>query len=356
MNESLTARGVAELVAGVLEGDPDARIDSIAALDSAGPNELSFARDEKYLAKLAKCKAGVVLIPKDSISDSAQMTLIRVDDVQVALSTLLEHFAPQEDLPAIGVHDSAVVSPDAELADDVRIGPGVVIAAGAKIGRRTALLARVSIGPRAEIGEDALFYEGVSVRWGCKVGKGVRIGPNTVIGYDGFGYYLSDGVQQKIPHAGNVVLEDGVEIGACTCIDRAKFGSTRIGAGTKIDNLVQIGHNVQMGRACILAALVGIGGSTRLGDHVILLGHVGIRDNISIGSGVMCGAYTAVAEDVPAGKKMFGIPAIPGREKFRQISLTSRLRELFSGFRDLEKRLSALEPSEDHQKSRDDRR
>lgn len=347
-NEQLTTARIAQIVGGTLQGDPSVVIDSIASVRSAGPKDITFAADDKRGTQLAGSQAAAAIVGQSARAPDVAMPLVRVPNVQQAIAKLLEYLSEPEDLPAVGVASSAVVSPAAELAKDVRIGPGVVIGPGAKIGRGTALLANVSIGSDVQIGRDVVLWEGVSVRRGCKVGDRVRIGSNSVIGYDGFGYYFAEGKHHKIPHIGDVVIEDDVEIGACSCIDRAKFGSTRIGAGSKIDNLVQIAHNVQVGRDCVIASLSGIAGSATLGQYVALGGHVAIRDNINIGTGASCAAYTGVIEDVPDGQAMFGIPAVKFRAKFREISFTRRLPELFKRVGELEKRQEARESSKDH--------
>lgn len=345
----LTVRRVAELIGGTVEGDDSGRIESVSALDSAGPADVTFATDEKRLARVGECRGGALIVPKSAeLPHPSPVPLIRVEDVRSAVALLLGHLSPPPDLPPLGVDPTARISPDAQVGEGVRIGPGVVVASAAKIGRGSTLCANVSIGLNADLGEDVLLYEGVSVRRDCILGNRVIVGPNSVIGYDGFGYYQDAGVHHRIPHIGNVVIEDDVEIGACSCVDRAKFGTTRIGAGTKIDNLVQIAHNVQIGRGCMLAAQCGIAGSAKLGDYVVFGGNVGIRDNITIGDRVTCAAYTAVANDVPDGQTLFGIPAIPAREKFRQISLTNKLPQLVQRVRALEERLKGVESAEDH--------
>ena len=347
-DELLTAGRIAELLGGTVEGSPSVAIKSIAAIDLAGPDDVTFAGDDRRVAQLANSRAGAAIVAASARTQDAPMPLIRVQDVNVAVAKLLERMSRQEDLPPVGVDPGATIADNAQLGPEVRIGPGVVVGPGAKIGPGSALLANVSVGSDVEIGRDAVICEGVAIRRGCRIGHRVRIGPNSVVGYDGFGYYFADGTHHKIPHIGNVVIEDDVEIGACSCIDRAKFGSTRIAAGAKIDNLVQIAHNVQVGRGCILASLSGVAGSSSLGQFVVLGGHVGIRDNIKLGNGVTCAAYTAVAEDVPDGLTMFGIPAIPARDKFREISLVRKLPELVKRVGELEKRLEALDSSEDH--------
>ena len=347
-DELLTVGRIAELVGGTVDGDASGRIHSIASLESAGADEVTFAADNQRLARLADCKAGAAIVAKSAGAASATMPLIRVENVQVAVATLLGHLKTDDDRPPVGIAETAIVAADAQLDKDVRIGPGAVIGSGAKIGRSSTLCANVVIGQNVELGQDVLLCEGVVIRRDSAVGDRVVIGPNSVIGYDGFGYYFADGQHRKIPHIGNVVIEDDVEIGACSCVDRAKFGSTRIGAGTKIDNLVQVAHNVQIGRGCLLAALCGIAGSSKLGEQVVLGGSVGIRDNIALGDGVTCGAFSAVYGNVPDGQTLLGIPAVEAKQKIRQILLTAKLPKFVERIRELEKRLSALESSEDH--------
>lgn len=344
---SMTVQTVADWVGGTVEGDPSLVLDGIAPLESAGARELTFAADEKWAARLGVCKAAAVIVGK--FPPSAPMTLIRVPDVQAAVAALLAKLASPQDRPPAGVHPTAIVAPDANVAPDAAIGPRVTIGARAKIGPRCVLGAGAYIGADVELGEDTVLDPGVVIRYGCVLGKGVQIGANTVIGYDGFGYYTAGGVHHKIPHVGNVVIEDDVEIGACSCVDRAKFGSTRIGAGTKIDNLVQVAHNVQIGRGCILASMVGVAGSAQLGDYCIVMGNAGIRDNIKLGNGVKCSAFAAVAADVPDGGVVAGIPAAPAREMFRIVQATAKLPETLKRIRDLEARLATLESSKHNQ-------
>ncbi len=342
----LTVRQVAELIGGTVEGDDTVQLDGVAAIDSAGGSDLTFATDEKHAARLAGSKAGAAIVSRSQ--PAAAIPLIRVDDVQAALAGLLEHLAEPEDLPPVGIHASAVVAPDAEIADGAAIGPGVVIGPRAKVGRSCALCANATVGADVELGEEVVLHESVVVKYGCKVGNRVRIGPNSVIGHDGFGYYTTGGVHHGIPHIGNVVIEDDVEIGACSCVDRAKFGSTRIGAGTKIDNLVQVAHNVQIGKGCLLAGQAGVAGSAKLGRYVVLGGHAGIRDNISLGNRVQCSAFAAVAADVPDGQIVAGMPAEPAKEKMRAVMAQKKLPELLKRVKKLETRLNALESPEDH--------
>ena len=347
MGEVLTVRVIAELVGGRLEGDETVSIRAMAAIESAGAGEITFAADQKRAARLSGSKAAAAIVAADA-AVSVGMPLIRVGDVQAAVAKLLGHWAGQPDRPAAGVHPSAVVARDAQIADTAAIGPGVTVGGGAGVGARTILRAGVSVGRGARIGADCMLAEGAIVCHDCVIGDRVIIGPNSVIGWDGFGYYYADGRHNKVPHIGNVVIADDVEIGACSCVDRAKFGSTRIGAGTKIDNLVQVAHNVQVGRNCILAAQVGIAGSASLGDGVIIMGHAGIRDNVAIGNGVQCAAFAAIASDVEDGQVVAGIPAREAKEALRIVQAWPKLPELLKRVRELESRIKTLESSTDH--------
>lgn len=347
MNRKITLQEVAELVGGRLEGDGSVAIEGIASLEEAQDRHLTFVAEAKHLPRLAASKAAGALAGEFAIP-SPTMPLIRVGNVQAALAALLAKLSPGDDLPPRGVHLTATVAPDAQLSQDVAVGPGAVVGSRAIIGRGSVLCANTTVGADVVIGENTILFEGVVVRWGCRLGSHVRIGPNSVIGFDGFGYFFADGRHHRVPHIGQVIIEDAVELGACVCVDRAKFGVTRIGAGTKIDNQVQIAHNVNVGANCLMAAQVGIAGSTKLGDFVVLGGGVGIRDNITLGSGVQCTAFAAVAGDMPDGAIIAGVPAGPARDKFREMQAVTKLPDLLKRVRELEARLIALESAKDH--------
>lgn len=342
----LTISKVAELIGGKLDGDGSAEITGIAPIGQAGPAELTFAESAKRAADIVGCGAAAAIVGEQP--ESAEIPLIRVDNVKAAVARLLAAFAPPEDLPLAGIDPSAVVSPQAKIAEGAAIGPNVVVQPGAEIGPDSALCANVTVGRDVKIGSDCILFEGVVIRHGCVVGNRVRIGSNSVIGYDGFGYYTEGGAHNKIPHIGNVVLEDDVEIGACSCVDRGKFGSTTIGTGTKIDDLVMIAHNVQLGRGCLLAGQCGIAGSAKLGDYVVLGGHAGVRDNITLGNGVQGSAFAGVVWDIDDGEIVAGAPAIPVRERLRIIQAERKLPELLKRVKQLESRLSKLESTEDN--------
>lgn len=341
--EQLTLRRVAEIVGGSVDGDGAFVVASIAPLDEAGPADLTFA-DARHASGLAGSKAGASLVEAEV--DFAGRPTVRVADVQQAVYQLLRHWAKAENPPAAGIHATASVAPDAKLGPDVAVGAGAVVGPGAEIGGRTALCANAVVAAGCIVGDDCTLAEGAVVRGRSVIGNRVRIGPNSVIGYDGFGFQTVDGVHNRVPHIGNVVVEDDVEIDACSCVDRAKFGSTRIGRGAKIDNLVQVAHNCRIGPGSILAGLVGIAGSVTLGKYCVLAGHVGVRDHVTIGDGAQVGAYSAAYQDVPAGAKWLGIPPRPVRETARIWQSQQKLPELAKQVRELESRLEALESSQ----------
>ena len=341
-----TIREIAEAIGGSVEGDPSLRVGGVATLESAGPDELTFAFSPKYAARLAQSGARAALVAP--AVQAPGKTLIKVENVQQALAAVLAMWDPGDDLPAPGVHPSAVIAPDAQLAADVSVGPGVVIGPRCSIGAASVLCSGARLGADVTMGEGCLLRENVVLRTRTVLGRRVRIGPNSVIGNEGFGFYPADGRHHRVPHIGNVIVEDDVEIGACTCVDRGKFVNTRIGEGTKIDNLVQIAHNVQLGRHCIVAALVGIAGSARIGDHTMLMGQAGVRDNIDVGSRVQVGAQAGVYTNIPDDAVVTGIPARPVPLMLRIYQGLTRLPDLIQRVRKLEARLEAIELPKDH--------
>lgn len=338
-----TLADLADTLGATVEGDGQREVSTLCGIDEAQRGALTFATDAKRIAQLAGSQASGAIVPAAADLPEGlgqQITLLKVEDVQMALIALLQAVAPSEDMPPAGVHPLAVVDaaaqvdPTAAIGPFVRIGPGAVIEAG------TQLAAHVSIGANVQVGPQCVLAEGVVIRYGSVLGQRVRIGPNSVIGHDGFGYHFKDGVHHKVPHVGNVVIEDDVELGACVCIDRAKWGSTRIGQGAKIDNLVQIAHNVQVQPGAVMAALVGVAGSARVGRFAVLGGHVGVRDNIEIGDGTTIGACSCLAQSTPGGETLFGIPAKDARTKMRELSAQAKLPDLMKRVKTLEKRIS----------------
>jgi len=342
----LTVGQLAERLGGELEGDGQAVVTGIASLQSAGPDELTFVADRRRAPQLAESKAAAAILARDM--PAAPMPVIRVDNVPAAVGQVLAMIGEVENLPGAGTHPTAIVAEDAEIGEGVAIGPGAVIGNRTRLGNSVTVCANAILGADVTVGDKTILLPGTVVESRCRIGQRCRIGPNAVIGSSGFGYYFADGRHNRIPHTGIVEIGDDVDIGACSCIDRAKFGATRIGDGTKIDNLVQVAHNVQIGRSCALAALVGIAGSTVLKDHVVLGGHVGVRDNITVGAGVQSAACSAIAQDTPDGAAVSGIPAIDARTWLRSVQLFARLSQLHQGVKQLEKKVKALESSANH--------
>lgn len=345
---NLTVGQLAGQLSGQVEGDPNTRLVGLAAVEAAGPTDLTFVVDARRAKLLAGSKAAAALVPANVNTDGIAIALIRVADVNVALTSLLGMLARPEDRPAVGTHKTATVAPSAKIGQDVAIGPGAVVEAGGVIGDGAALCANTYVGSDAVIGAGTVLLPGTVVLHDCRIGRNCRIGPGAVIGAMGFGYGFRNGRHELVPHAGNVEIGDDVDIKANACVDRAKFGSTRIGDGCKIDNLCQIAHNVQMGRGCVLAAFVGIAGSAVLKDYVVLAGQVGVRDNITLGSGVRCGGLSAITHDWPDGAKLWGNPAVDAGKRVRIALLSEKLPELFARLRDVEKKVQALESPKDH--------
>ncbi|MEI6492584.1 MAG: UDP-3-O-(3-hydroxymyristoyl)glucosamine N-acyltransferase [Verrucomicrobiota bacterium] len=310
-------------------------ISGLASLDDANPGDLAFFGNPKYLKSLRKSRATAVLVPH-GFGEEVPATRIWVDNPGAAFSALLPSFIPPSVTRTPGVHPTAAIHQDAQLGEGVFIGPYVVIESGAKIGDRSVVDAHSYIGHWAQVGEDCHIFPGVTIRERCTIANRVILHSGVVVGADGFGYEFRDGAHQKIPQTGIVQIEDDVEIGANSTIDRARFGRTWIRKGTKIDNLVQIGHNVTIGEHCILCAQVGISGSTRLGNFVTLAGKVGLAGHIELGDGVIFGAMSAIAKDVPAKSIMFGAPARPIREYKATYALLKNIHKLYDRVKTLE--------------------
>ncbi|MDP6047262.1 MAG: UDP-3-O-(3-hydroxymyristoyl)glucosamine N-acyltransferase [Phycisphaerae bacterium] len=344
--KTLTVREIAQLLGVEVIGADQGLISSMASPDQAGPSDITFAVDKRFASQLIETRAGCAIVSQP-VSDVSTPQLV-VENVKLAVVNVLGALAIEPSGPEKGIDASARVSPQAQLADDVSVGPGVTIDPGAQIGAGAILHANVSIGADVIIGPECVLQRGVVVLDRCVIGQRVIIGPNSVIGADGFGYETVQGVHIKVPHIGNVIIEDDVEIGACSCVDRAKFGSTIVGAGAKIDNLVQVAHNVKVGKGCVLCAQVGVAGSVKLGDYVVAGGHAGFKDNITVGDQVQCSAFAAVAGDIPAGKRIAGIPAHEARQTLRELRALKDLPDLIKQVRAIEARLESLVQTEDN--------
>ena len=340
----LAKRLGAELVSG--PDGIDRRISAVGAVEAACESEVTFIIDDRHLAELKNSRAGAVIVGK-RLKDLSKPQLI-VKNVDAALIEALKVFAPKLKAPQEGIDPTAKIGQRVKIAKGVAISAGVVIDEGVQIGLNSVIGSGCKIGQDSKIGKNCRLDSNVVVYHNCCLGNNVIIQANSTVGSIGFGYSLIDGAHKLIPHNGGVVIEDFVEIGANCCIDRAKFGNTIIGAGTKIDNLVQIAHNVVVGKCCLIAGQVGISGSCKLGNGVVLGGQAGLADNIEIGDGAMIGARSAVLNNVPAGQKVVGAPAVERREALRIVGLTMRLPKLAEQLKELTERIEKLEAAENH--------
>lgn len=333
----ITAQEVAHVVGGQLQGDPSLVITGAAGLSEAGPSDVSFLGNAKYASSLSSSRAGLLLLrPGEQSFGKAHIV---VDDPQRAFGRFLVEIAREKNpRPAAGIHPTAVISQLAVLKENVSIGPFVVIEDDAVIGSGAVIYAHVYIGRGACIDGDTIIYPHVTVREECRLGKRCIIHAGAVIGADGFGFVPSKTGLEKVPQIGIVELGDDVEIGANTTIDRATTGVTRIGAGTKIDNLVQIAHNVQIGEHCILVAQVGIAGSAKIGNRVTFGGQSGTAGHITVADGTVVAARGGVAGDIRKGEVVSGFPARPHREELKIQAMLSRLPALYKQLKDLIKK------------------
>jgi UDP-3-O-[3-hydroxymyristoyl] glucosamine N-acyltransferase len=335
---------VAELAARLgceVEGDGTVVVTRVAAIDRAGPHDLTFLSNPRYASHLPSTRAGAILM--DHTVTSAPCAILRTTRPYLALARAVDILTPPG-RPLPGVSPLASIDPTATVGPDVSVGPFVAIGARVRIGARSVLASHVAVGADTTIGDDCVLHAHVSVREAVTIGSRVVIQDGAIVGSDGFGFaQREDGSHQKIPQVGRVVIEDDVEIGALAAVDRPAIGETRIGLGTKIDNLVQIAHGVTIGRHVLLAAQVGIAGSTELGDHVMMAGQSGAAGHLRLGHRAIVSAKSAVTKDVADAEHVAGIPAGAVAEWREGVVLVRRLPELRKAVADLEARLAALE-------------
>ena len=327
----LTAEAIAAAVGGTLHGDAATRVSGVAPLDRADATHLTFLANAKYAPLAAERDLGVLLVTPELAEVGTARARIVVKNPHEAMLPLLPMLYPP--LPQNpGIHPTVTLGRGVTLGDDVSLGPGAVLDDGVRVGARTRLEAHVVVGAGVAIGEECHIYPGATLYAGTLVGDRVRIHAGVRLGSDGFGYVFRDGVHAKIPHVGRCIVESDVEIGANTTIDRGSIDDTVIGAGTKIDNLVQVAHNVRIGRLCLLMSQVGIAGSVRVEDGCILAGQVGIAGHVTIGQGARLAAQAGVFGSIPAGETWSGYPARPHKEALRaqaaMFKLPSLLRAL----------------------------
>jgi UDP-3-O-[3-hydroxymyristoyl] glucosamine N-acyltransferase len=332
-------RDLASALGCTVKGDGGVEVTRVAGIEEAGPGDLTFVSNPKYASRLAATKATAVIVAPDVATDHPSL-VSRNPYLTYARAASLLHPEPR---PSPGVHASAAVDPTAVLGEGVHVGPLAVVGARTRVGARTVVHALVALAEDVVVGEDCRLHSGAQVREGCRLGDRVVLQNGAVIGADGFGFAKDEeGRYHKIPHRGIVVLEDDVEIGANSAIDRAAHGQTRIGRGVKIDNLVQIGHSVSIGADSVLAGQVGIAGSTKVGARVTLAGQVGVAGHISIGDGVVATAQTGIPNSVDAGKVLSGYPAIDNRDWLKSSAVFSKLPELLKRVRELEREIQEL--------------
>jgi UDP-3-O-[3-hydroxymyristoyl] glucosamine N-acyltransferase len=319
---------IVDFVGGEFTGSREAPIESVAPLASANGNQLTFLSNRKYAAELAATKAGAILVPKKL--DGADPRWIRVDDPYFALARIMTRWFSNRPMPK-GISPKAVVAESAKLGDKLALGHFVTIGENVVVGNNVTIFQNVAIEAGSVIGDDCIIYPNVVVYDGTRIGNRCIIHSGVVIGSDGYGFATYGGKHHKIPQIGIVRIEDDVEIGAGTTIDRAALGETVIGEGTKIDNLVQIGHNVKVGKHCLLVSQVGIAGSTELGDYVAVAGQSGFSGHLKIGNRVQVAAKSAVLDDVPDDTKVMGSPAVPFTEFARRQAVVKKLARRKSG-------------------------
>ncbi len=343
-----SAASLAERINGIVIGDADKCVSGVATLEDAGPGDLSWlgAISPELLERVAASDAGVVLVPADCDAIENK-TLIKVADPDLALCDLLTALAPPVNCVPAGVHPTATVALEA-MIDGAAIGANVFVGAGAVVGPGTQLHPGVYVGPATTIGRDCVVWPNAVVRERVTIGDRVIIHPGATLGADGYGYLQRGGKHVKIPQIGTVVIEDDVEIGAGTAIDRARSGVTRIGRGTKIDNLTQIGHNVTVGEHCIIIAQCAIAGSVTIGNYVVMGGQSGIADHRTVGDGAQIAAKSTAMGNVPPGQVVRGNPAVPHSQFLRQEATVRKLPKWIDHLRDLTARVERLEgtPSE----------
>ena len=334
---TFTLQELASLSGGELIGDPTLQITGAASLIEAAQGEISFFTDRKYIGLLRRTRASAIFVPPD-FAEPINAAQLRVSNPTKAFEQVLLKFAPKRITFAPGVHPSAVVDPSAQLGERVSIQPLAVIEQGARIGDDTIIGAGSYVGHETVIGSACHIYPNVTIRERSRIGSRVIIHSGVVIGADGFGFEMVDGRHQKIQQLGRVQIDDDVEIGANTTVDRARYGRTWIQEGVKIDNLVQVAHNVVIGKHSVIVAQAGISGSTRVGERVTMAGQVGIAGHLEIADGTIIAAQSGVAKSLPGGV-WFSTPAVPLAEAKQQIAWIHRLGKLFARVKEIEKKL-----------------
>ena len=343
----MTVGELSQQIGGELVGDASVQVRGVASIDDVKPGYVTLAENAEYFAKAEASDAAAIVVSIDA--RESRKPLIRVKSTTLALARMLAIFHPAA-RPAPGVHPTAFVGPEARLGSGVHVGANAVVKNGASIGDRSVIDAGAVVGEGVVIGADCFVHSNATLYHGITLGNHVVVHSGTVIGSDGFGYVQDGKTRVKIPQVGTVVIEDDVEIGANVAIDRSTLGATVIKRGTKIDNLVQIAHNVVIGENTVVCGLVGISGSVTIGDNVTLAGQVGMADHVTIGSNATVGAQSGVSKDLEGGQYYLGSPAVPIGLASRQYAVWAKLPELSKRVRELEKQLEELKKSRSNTK------
>ncbi len=338
-----SANQIAAMVNGTVEGNGEITVSTFAKIEDGRPGAISFLANPKYTNYIYDTKSSVVLVSRTFEPErEVSATLIRVDDPYSTVAALLEMASKYIVVHPTGVEQPSFVAEGVEIPADAYVGAFAYIAPGVKIGRGAKIYPQTYIGAGVEIGEDAVIYSGVKIYYGCKIGARCVLHSGVVIGSDGFGFAPKDGVYHKIPQLGNVVLDDDIEIGANTVVDRAMMGSTHIHSGVKLDNLVQVAHNCEIGANTVMAAQVGVAGSTKIGAQCVVGGQVGFAGHIHIGDDVQIGAQSGVPKNVKNGSRIQGYPAVDYGDFARQTVNVKNLTKLYAAVRELQYEIKEL--------------
>ncbi len=348
-----SVRQLAEACGGRLSGAGirvDQAVRRVRTLRDADEESITWLAHDKFLPELANCRAAAVIGMAEHLNGFDRGII--VEDPELAVALVLEKFHVSCDRPPPGVHPTALVHASASIGPGAAVGALAVLGEGVRLGERAVIHEGVSLGRDVQVGDRTVIYDRTVVYDRCQIGNDVIIHAGAVIGADGFGYIFRDGRHRKLPHLGTVIIDDEVEIGANSTIDRGKVGPTRIGRGSKIDNLVQIAHNVQLGPLCVVAAGCGLAGSATIGQGVLMGGHAGVVEGVHVGDQVRIGAKSLVVGDVPAGSVLFGNPARDHKDAFRDMARVRKLPQLIERVAALEKKVALLEGAADHSKAR----
>ncbi|GAB6120656.1 UDP-3-O-(3-hydroxymyristoyl)glucosamine N-acyltransferase [Dysgonomonas termitidis] len=342
MQISFTAEQIATVLNGTIEGDSSVVVNNFSRIEEGKPGTLTFLANPKYTHYIYSTNASIVLVNNDFVAEQpVRATLIRCFNAYAALAILLdmvEKTKPQK----TGIEPMSYIAPDVKYGEDIYVGAFAYIAENVKIGDNTKIYPQVYIGDNVTIGDNTIIYPGVKIYQGCTVGNNCIIHAGVVIGSDGFGFAPEDGVYKKIPQMGIVIIEDDVEIGANTTIDRAVMDATIIHRGVKLDNLIQIAHNVEIGEDTVMAAQVGVSGSTKVGKHCVFGGQVGLGGHITIGDNASIGAQSGIISNIEAGSKILGSPAIPVRNFFKSSVVFPKLPDMYRQLAQLQKDIEEL--------------